>query len=194
MGCPINTEFLFDCANPPVGGASNFVMLYNYPEWRAMVDAGKVIFGVNGTISDIINAIGIRAYRFDQPDAAALMPSAAKREVAGGITTLDHGVTMAVIGIEQDQKNAVRAMEFTKAVAIIYRKNGTGEVYGGEQGLIPSAFVYGINDPNLGSIISGLVLSTDTETSGENFFPADVFNTDVATTKALIEGLNVVGV
>ena len=58
--CVISTESLFDCANPPIGGVQNFVMLYNYTAWRAMVDSGtNVTRDADGTISGITNAVGV---------------------------------------------------------------------------------------------------------------------------------------
>ena len=50
------------------------------------------------------------------------------------------------------------------------------------------------NDPNLGSVIPAVVLSSDTETPGESTMPADVLKADPATTRLLIESLNVAGV
>lgn len=192
--CVISTESLFDCANPPIGGVQNFVMLYNYTEWRAMVDSGtNVTRDADGTISGITNAVGIQAFRFDIPDETALVLGSPNREVDGGIDGFDHTCNMSVLDTKQAKKNAVRAMTFEKVVAVVYRKNGTGEVYGDEQGLKPTTNTYNPNDPSVGSVIP-IQLATSTRTAAENKMPADVFDTDISTTKALVEGLNVVGV
>ena len=191
--CIISTESLFDCANPPIGGVQNFVMLYNYTEWRAMVDTGVNVTRIaDGTIDDIINTVGIQAFRFDIPDETALILGSPNREVDGGIDGFDHTVNMSILDTLQAKKNAVRAMAFEKAVAVIYRKNGTGEVYGDEQGLKPTTNTYNPNDASVGSVIP-IQLATSARTAAENKMPADVFKTDISTTKALIEGLNVVG-
>lgn len=194
MACLITEESLLDCLNPPVGGVSNFVMLYNYTEWRAMVDTGvNVTRDADGTISDIINDTGIQAFRFDIPDETALVLGSPDRLVDGGLDGYDHTLNMSILKTKQAQKNTVKAMSFEKVVAVVYRKNGTGEVYGDEQGLKSTTNTYNPNDPSLGSVIP-VQLATSTRTAAENKMPADVFKTDIPITKALVEGLNVVGV
>ncbi len=194
MGCLIEQESLLDCLNPPIGGVQNFVMMYNYTEWRAMVDTGtNVTRDADGTISDIINTVGVKAFRFDIPDETALVLGSPDRLVDGGLDGYDHIMNMSVMNTKQAQKNIVKAMAFEKVVAVVYRKNGTGEVYGDEQGLKPTTNTYNPNDPSVGAVIP-VQLATSPRTAPENKFPADVFKTDIPTTKALVEGLNVVGV
>lgn len=193
MGCAIKEESLFDCLNKPIGGVNNFTMLYNYTEWRDMVDAGLVLFDADGVVVDIINAVGIQAYRFDQPDETAMILGSPDRLVDGGLDTFDHAFSMSILGTEQTKKNILVALSFEKAVAIVYKKNGTGEVYGGEQGLKPTANTYNPNDPSIGAVIP-VQMTTSPRTPGENLPPADIFKTDASTTKALILGLNIPGV
>lgn len=193
MGCVISQGSLLSCTDPPIGGVQNFVMLYNYTEWRDMVDSGLVIRDPDRTIVDIVNAVGVRAYRFDVPDETALILGSPDRLVDGGLDGYDHTVNMSIINTKQAQKNIVKAMAFGKVVAIVYKKNGTGEVYGDEQGLKPTTNTYNPNDPAVGSVIP-VQLATSTRTSAENLMPADIFKTDIPTTKALIEDLEIVGV
>lgn len=193
MGCTINNESLFDCANKPIGGVQNFAMLYNYTEWRDMVDTGLVTFGVDGTIDDITNSLGVQAYRFDMPDETAMVLGSPDRLNEGGIDGYDHAFSMSILNTKQTQKNILVGLSFEKAVAVVYRKNGTGEVYGGEQGLKPTANTYNPNDPTIGSVIP-VQMATSPRTPSENLPPADVYKTDIATTKALILGLNIAGV
>jgi len=192
MSCLIDVESLLSCDDPPIGGVQNFVMLYNYTEWRAMVDAGNVTRNTDGTISDIVNATGIQAYRFDVPDETALVLGTPDRLVDGGLDGYDHSLNMSIIRTKQAQKNIVKAMSFEKVVAVVYKKNGTGEVYGDEQGLKSTTNTYNPNDPATGSVIP-VQLATSTRTAPENRMPCDVYKTDIPTTKALIEGLNIVG-
>ena len=193
MACLITVGSLLDCAAPPVGGAQNFVLLYNYTEWRAMVDAAKVTRGVDGTISDIDNNVGIKAYRFDVPDETALILGSPNRLVAGGIDGFDHTVNFSIIDTKQAQKNTLRAILFERCVAIVYKKNGTGEVYGDEQGLSIVTNTYAPNNPATGSVIP-VQLITSPDSPAENKMPADIFITSAAVTKALILGLTVAGV
>lgn len=191
-GCVIDSGSLLNCDAPPIGGVENFVMLYNYTEWRSMVNAGNVTRDANGTISDIVNATGVQAYRFDVPDETALALGSPDRLNDGGLDGYDHTVNMSIIDTKQAQKNIVKAMSFEKVVAVVYKKNGTGEVYGDEQGLKPTTNTYNPNNPSVGSVIP-VQLATSPRTSQENRMPLDVYKVDVPTTKALIEDLNIVG-
>lgn len=193
MGCLINQGSLLTCDDPPIGGVQNFVMLYNYTEWRAMVDGGLVIRDNDGTISNITNAAGIQAYRFDVPDETALVLGSPDRLVDGGMDGYDHQLNMSIINTKQAQKNILKAMSFEKVVAVVYKKNGTGEVYGDEQGLKSTTNTYNPNSPTTGSVIP-VQLATSTRTAPENKLPCDIFKTDIATTKALILGLEIPGV
>jgi hypothetical protein len=193
MACVLESQSLLDCDIPPIGGVQNFVMLYNYTEWREMVDGGNVTFDAAGMITGITNASGVQAWRFDVPDETALVLGSVDRLVDGGIDGYDHSLNMSIIDTKQAQKNVLKAMSFEKVVAVVYRKNGTGEVYGGEQGLKSTTNTYNPNDPSFGGVIP-VQLATSSRTSPENLMPADVFDTDIATTKALIESLNVPGV
>lgn len=193
MACVLNTEGLRDCDNPTIGGVSNFVMLYNYTVWRAMVDAGNVIRDADGTITDIINPVGVQAFRFDVPDETALVLGSPDRLVDGGEDGYDHSLNMSILGTKQVKKNVLKAMSFEKVTAVVFRKNGTGEIYGDEQGLKSTTNTYNPNDPSVGGVIP-VQLATSPRTAPENKMPADVFKTDTPTTKALVEGLNVIGV
>jgi hypothetical protein len=192
MACLITAGSLLDCAAPPIAGVSNYVLLYNYTQWRAMVEAGDVVRGVDGTITDIDNAVGVKAWRFDVPDETALILGSPDRLVDGGIDGYDHTVNFSVINTKQAQKNAIKAMAVEKVVAIVYRKNGTGEVYGDEQGLKPNTNTYNPNDPSVGSVIP-IQLATSPRTAPENKMPVDIYITDIPTTKALILSLETVG-
>lgn len=192
MGCLISQGSLLTCEDPPIGGVQNFVMLYNYTEWRSMVDGGYVTRDSDGTISDIVNASGVQAYRFDVPDETALVLGSPDRLVDGGLDGYDHTLNMSIMRTKQAQKNIVKAMSFEKVVAVVYKKNGTGEVYGDEQGLKSTTNTYNPNDPSTGSVIP-VQLATSTRTAPENNMPRDVFKTDIPTTKALIEDLEIVG-
>jgi hypothetical protein len=191
MTC-ILEDSLLNCNDLPVGGAYNFVMNYIYEEWRDMVEAGNVTFDADGRIIDIVNATGVEAYRFDQPDETALVLGSTDRLNDGGLDAFDHTFNMSILNTKQTQKNMLKVLSFKKVVCVIYRKNGTGEVYGGEQGLKPTANTYNPNDPALGTVIP-VQMATSTRTPAESSPPADVFKTDAATTKALIEGLSTPG-
>lgn len=191
--CYIDTESLRNCLAPPIGGAENFVMLYNYPEWVAMKEAGLVTFAADGSIDGITNASGVQAFRFDIADPTALQTGYPDRKVDGGIDGYDHTFNFSILGTKQAQKNQIFAMKETPVVAIIYKKNGTGEIYGNEQGLEIQTNTANVNDPALGAVIP-VQLITSPRIAPENKPPLDIFDTDAATTRALIEGLNIASV
>ena len=73
FSCVLDAESLIVCGSPPVGGVSNFVMLYNYTDWRAMDNGVNIVYDADGTISTLTNAATVQAFRFDQPDETALI-------------------------------------------------------------------------------------------------------------------------
>ena len=192
MSCAIDQNFLFVCATPPVAGVYDYILLYNYDEFRTMIDNGLVTYAVDGSIDSIANSVGVQAFRYDVPDATALIPTYPNRKVAGGINGFDHLLNFSIIGNEQAQKNAVNAMNLSRVVALYMCKNGNGEILGIDQGLDMVGNTANINDKDLGSVIP-VQLATG-ETSAERKPPLSIFDTDAATTKALIDGLTTVGV
>lgn len=192
MACVLDKEFLSTCPEKPKGGVYKYVQFYNYLQWRAMDDAGLITRAVDGSISGITNAVGVQAFRFDITDETALVLGYPDRKVDGGIDGYDHQVNMSIIGTKQDQKNTLLAMADEGVVAVVMKKNGTGEVYGDEQGLKTQTNTANHNAADIGAVIP-IQLATSPRVAPETRPPADVFDTDIATTKALIEGLNVVG-
>lgn len=192
MTCILDDSLLV-CGEKILGGVNNFTINYSYPVWRNMVDAGNVTYAADGSISNIVNLVGERGYRLDQPDETALVLGSPDRLVDGGLDGFDHSVNLSILKTKQSQKNMLKVMSFQKIVVIVWRKNGTGEVYGSDQGLKPTANTYNPNDPSLGTVIP-VQLTTSPRTPAESEPPADIFNTDAATTKALIEGLVTPGV
>lgn len=193
MACVLNNEFLSTCPEKPKGGVYKYGQFYNYLEWRAMEDAGLITRDADGRITDIVNAVGVQAYRIDFTDETALVLGYPDRKVDGGVDGYDHTVNMSILGTKQEQKNALLAMANEGVVAVFMKKNGTGEVYGDEQGLKSQTNTANPNAADIGAVIP-VQLLTSPRVAPETRPPADVFKTDVSTTKALIEGLNVVGV
>jgi len=100
---------------------------------------------------------------------------------------------MSIIDTKQTQKNIISAMRFEYVVVVVYKKNGTGEVYGDQQGLEIQTNTYNPNDPATGAVIP-VQLKSSARTAPEMRPPLDIFVTDAATTKALILGLETPGV
>lgn len=193
MSCAIDNGSLYVCATPPTGGVYDYLLMYNYDEFRAMVDAGLVTFAVDGSIDGIANSVGVQAYRFDVPDSSALVPTYPNRKVDGGIDGFDHNLNFSIIDNRQTQKNIVKALNLSRVIAVFMQKNGRGSILGIEQGLQMQTNSANINDPNIGSVLP-IELSTGARVAPENSPPLDIFDTDAPTTKAMIDGLTTVGV
>lgn len=180
------------CPERPKGGVFKYVQFYNYLEWRAMEDAGAITRDADGTITDIVNPLGVQAYRMDITDETALVLGYPDRKVDGGVDGYDHQVNMSILGTKQDQKNTLLAMADEGVVAVVMKKNGTGEAYGDEQGLKSQTNTANHNAADIGAVIP-VQLATSPRVAPETRPPLDVFKTDIATTKTLVQGLNTVG-
>jgi len=193
MDCAIeikDTEF--NICDQPIGGLQKFVQLYYYTDWLAMKQAGNTPRGINGEITNILNTVGKKAYRFDQPDNAALDPKTPVRPVPQGIPGFDHSVLMSIMGNKQDEKNILLAMLHKLVVVVVLAKNGRGVVYGDDQGLQLTSNEFSQNSP-LGTVIP-ITLLSDATAAPERRPPLDVWSVDEITTATLIAGLNTVGV
>ena len=190
MACVLN-DTTFDPCNVKPGGVQALVQWYKYNEWLDMKAAGNVVY-VDGVITSITNPVGIKAYRIDTPDESVLSPTSPPRKVTGGINGFDHGLNFAAVGTEKEQKDLLNYTNNKRIVAIILKKNGKGEIYGDEQGIEQQANTFAPGDPNLGGTTPGQ-LNTSPDSPAESSMPADIYDTDDATTKALIEGLNIIG-
>lgn len=193
MSCIFNQDQLKTCGASPVGGLRQDVIYeYNYSEWRSMVDAGLVTFNVNGSITNIVNSIGVKAYKKNVPPGSIVLGSAPNK-VLGAYTTYTHTVNYPLIKNLQLEKNVVESMTEEKRVIIVIKNSGEGEIYGNEQGLILVNTPYNPSDAVLGGMIP-LELSTDPDGAKETRLPRSIFDTDTETTIALIESLTVAGV
>ncbi len=192
-GCIFNQAEIKTCGTSPIGGLSeSAVYEYNYSEWRGMVDAGLVTFALDGSITNIINEIGVKAYKKDTPPMSIVLGSTPNK-VAGAYTTFTHLVNYPLINNKQLQKNVVESMTEEKRVIIVLKNSGEAEVYGSEQGLILINTPYNPNDAVLGGMIP-LELSTDPDGAKETRMPLSIFDTDTETTIALVKGLTTPGV
>jgi len=193
MACIFNQAQVLDCANPPQGGlAEQAIYEYNYSDWRDMVNAGLVTFGVDGSISGITNASTVKAYKKDVPNNSVVLSSAVNK-VTGAFSTFLHTVNYPLISNKQLEKNVVQSMTVEKRVCIIIKNSGEAELYGHEQGLILVNDTYNPVDPDFGGMIP-IELSTDPDGAKETKKPLSIFDTDFKTTIALIEGLTTPGV
>jgi hypothetical protein len=192
MSCIFNQDQTKACGTSPIGGLyEQAIYEYNYSQWREMVDAGLVTFAVNGSITAIVNEVGIKAYKKDVPNMSITLGSTPNK-VAGAYTTFTHLVNYPLINNKQLEKNVVESMTDEKRVIIVIKNSGEAEIYGNDQGLILINTPYNPNDPVLGGMIP-VELSTDPDGAKETRMPRSIFITDTETTIALIKGLTEIG-
>ncbi len=190
--CLIDQGAAKDCAVIPVSGVATFLEMYNLEDWQANVAAGNVTKDADGKITNILNAVGVQAFRFEVPDEAGIIPSTPIRAVDGGYDSFDHGIALSVIATTQVAKNNIGKMRFTSVVILILKLDGTGEIYGQEQGMKLVDTTYNPQDPGLGSVIP-ITLKVSDKVSGESHLPAQI-EAASGTTKDLLESLETIGV
>ena len=194
MACLINTDVLIDCQALPVGGAKNYLLVYNYTDWADMVATGTAVtYDADGAITAITNATGVKAWRFDVPDNSALQVGNPVRAIEGGFDVFDHTVNVTVSASTQIAKNEVSKMRFNKVVAILYKNDGLGEIYGSEQGLKLITDNTSTTNSDTGGI-QPIELSTDASGAGESNKPANIDGGTLPLTKVIMDSLVVAGV
>lgn len=189
MSCLIDSGALFDCSNQPKAGIYKWVMLYNKVDW----DAAVKVVGVDGTISDITNALTKKAYKYESADKTNIIPSVTLRPIDGNADKFDHKVVFSMFENDQAHRNNVSKLRFAPVVAIIYKNDGLGQVYGNDQGMYLLELVDLPQDPNTGNILVVTVGTKGTQ-PGESQLPVVVDAGTPATTLALIESLTIAGV
>jgi len=189
MSCLIDLGASFDCSSQPKAGIAKFVMMYNKVDW----DAAVKTLGVDGTITNIVNALTKKAYKFESADETNIIPSVTLRPIDGNADKFDHKVVFSVFQNEQADRNNVSKMRFAPLVAIIYKNDGLGQVYGNDQGMYLLDLVDLPQDPNTGNILV-VTIGTKGTQSGESQLPVVIDAGTPATTLALVESLTTAGV
>ena len=189
MGCPLSLDNKFDCANQRQGGIKSRLALYNKEDW----DAGAVTEGVDGTITNFVNAVGKKAYDYSVADEGNIQPNCALRVVEGGADAFDHSIVTVGFDISQAGADEIAKMRFQKVVAVFERLDGTAKVYGRNVGMRLSDFQFNEGSSDLGGVIQ-FTLATPANGAGEIGQPTVIDAGDAATTKAVIDGMFVVGV
>ena len=185
MACPITQGSAFDCTALKVGGIHPFMYLYNYEDWIA---ATLVLDATDGDITGITNASTKQAYLVSFANNSNILPNTALRVVDGGQDGYDHMIDAKLYDLSQASRNNIAKLRFQKVVAIIYKNEGVGELYGADVGLRLSDFQYNPNDP-AGGNNAQFVLKTPSADSPETALPLIIDAGTAASTLTLIEGL-----
>lgn len=181
IGITINADY--DCANPPIAGVEERLVLMNFEDIAS--------FTVDGTNPSIITAFtlvaGKQAYSF-QGVRNSLVPEQHYTPGRFSPSQYDHVVNFLVWEFTQAQKDNLEAMAIKKQVAIIQNADQTFEVYGIRNGLELTQNDRLPGDQDTGGGYS-LILKTSDNEAKEPKLPRSFFSTDFATTKDLVDDL-----
>ena len=94
MSCIISEESIVVCGEIKTGGIQQVIAVYNLADWKSatvsQVDA-------DSAITDIVNAVGLKALKVESYDETGIIPECTLREIEGNIDLLDHKVKMPII-------------------------------------------------------------------------------------------------
>jgi len=186
--CAIDAGGAFDCTALVQGGIKPTLLLYNWNDWIT----NTLVEDVDGTITGITNASGIQAFDFSVGDSGNLIPTCVLRAVDGGQDGFDHQIDTKLYDLSNDSRTNASKMRFAKVVAIYQKVDGTGRVYGSDQGMRLSDWQENDSDAALGNILQ-FILKTPDNDAPEKEVPLTIDAGDAASTTTLIDGLTTPG-
>jgi len=180
-GISINAEY--DCANPPIAGVEERLVLMNFKD----IDS----FAVQGANPSIIEGFtlkaGTQAFSF-QGTRNSLVPEQHYAPGRFSPSSYEHLLNFLVWDFTQEQKDNLEAMAVEKQVAIVQNADKTFEVYGIRNGLEVTTNDRLPGDQDTGGGYS-IVLKTSENEAKEPKLPRTFFKTDFAATLALVDDL-----
>lgn len=184
----LNDDILYDCDNPPSGGANDRLILFNFDD----INGNVTIDGNNSLLfTNITLASGKRGYVFEGLNNSNEPRSAmVKGRYVNGY---DHEVIFKVFKNSPDAKAQLKRLDGAKVVALVQNNhkgedgNAAFEIYGYETGLRLQELERVIADAETQGAYN-VVIRND-EVSRPSSLPQTLFDTDFATTKALVDSL-----
>lgn len=185
----ISAGLTIDCDNPLQAGAEDQLILINRDDW---LDAAITYNVTNPQIIEaVVLASGILAYSYQGKNNSIGPKYEFIKQTFAEV--YNHEVNFKVFNVDAPAKLQLEKMAKGSLVAIVQNKfKGTDgdaayEVYGADAGLIVSQNIRDIiNQENQGAF--DVIIKSD-EASLEPHMPKTFFITDLATTKAAVEGL-----
>jgi len=185
----ISAGLTIDCDSPLQAGAEDQLILINRDDW---LDAAVTYNGVNPQIIEaVVLASGIVAYSYQGKNNSIGPKYEFIKQTFAEV--YNHEINFKVFNVDPVAKEQLEKMAKGSLVAIVNNKykGTTGdsayEVYGADAGLIVSQNIRDIiNQENQGAF--DVIIKSD-EASLEPHMPKTFFITDLATTKAAVEGL-----
>ena len=185
----ITQGFDIDCDNPLQAGAEDTLILINRDDYLGAAITYNLTN--NQIIEDIVLPTPAVAYAFEgKNNSIAPKYDFIKQAFA---EVYNHEINFKVFTVSPESKLELEKMAKGTMVAIVNNKfkgangNAAYEVYGADAGLVVTQNIRDIiSQDNQGAF--DIILKSN-ETSLEPHMPKTFFNTDLATTKGLVDGL-----
>jgi len=185
----ITAGLTIDCANPLQAGAEDELILINRSDW---LDAAITLNVSNPQIIEaVVLASGVVGYSYQGKNNSIGPKYEFIKQTFAEV--YNHEINFKVFNVDAVAKEQLEKMAKGSMVAIVNNRfKGTDgdsayEVYGADAGLVVSQNIRDIiNQENQGAF--DVIIKSD-ELSLEPHMPKTFFITDLATTKAAVEGL-----
>jgi outer membrane lipoprotein SlyB len=189
-GCgTITASIAFDCNNPLQAGAEDNLYIMNREDWL------NATIGVNVTNQQIVEAIALlapaTAFTYEGKNNSNVPKYELIKQTYAEV--YNHEVNFKIFKVDAATKLELESLAKGSVVVIIENKfkgadgNAAFEIYGADAGLIVTQNIREIlNTDTQGAF--DLILKSD-EASLEPHMPKTLFNTDYATTKAIVTSL-----
>jgi len=185
----ISSNVSIDCDNPLQAGAEDTLILINYDDWQS----SDITYNVANPqiIENVVLPSGVTGYSYQgKNNSIAPKYEFIKQTFA---EVYNHEINFKVFDVAPAAKAQLELMAKGSMVAIVNNKfkgasgNAAYEVYGTNAGLVMSQNIRDlINQENQGAFD---VIIKSSETALEPHMPKTFFITNLATTKAIVDGL-----
>lgn len=184
----INADIIYDCDNPPTGGANDRLILFNYDDINGNVTIDP---SNNLVFTNITLASGVRGYVFEGLNNS----NEPRSEMIKGryVNGYDHEVMFKVFLNSPAAKAQLQRLDGAKVVALVQNNhkgedgNAAFEIYGYETGLRLQELARVIADSETQGAYN--VVVRNDEVSRPSSLPQTLWDTDFATTKAIVDSL-----
>lgn len=185
----LTDDILFDCDNPPTGGANDRLILLNFSD---IENATITYDGTNPlVVENIVLASGVQAYVYEGlNNSNEPRTSLVKGRYVNGY---DHEVRFKIFKNSPDTKKQLNKLDGALVVAIIQNNhkgasgNAAFEIYGLQTGLRLQELERIIADAETQGAYN-LLIRND-EVSRPSSLPHTLWDTDFATTLAIVDAL-----
>ncbi len=177
----IDAGIVYDCANPPTGGANDRLILMNFDDWQS----GTISYDVNNPLIIDGYTLGTgQGYAFEgQNDSVEPRVALVKGRY---VDSFDHEVRFKVFNNDPSIKEQIMKLGQSKVVAIVQNNhkgasgNAAFELYGNDSGLELQELERILNDGDTMGAYN--LLLRNSETSRPGTIPHTLFDTDFTTT------------